>query len=391
MMRLPGCVAVALAAGVAGAAELFVPGGRDLAVTNLAKVPVPPNSVCVVSCEAKRLQSGFVLCGTGSVNCDFTSSWSGWKRLTVVFRAPSMPGGQGPRIGTYNSQAGALFRDVSIRTAKAAYARKAGMTLGHGESVDGDVYTFEAHLGSVGHTDSRPLDHWRGAYFNTHRFCMSKGCEIVYRHDLSGRRLLSGEVGFGALHRGGAFAAEASRDGETWTRLHTMTNATSVTVKVPDSLFPADELFVRFVCVEGGGLQLNSYRLTSRIDGRPVFASGSTRYLAEDGSPIGECRPPALHDDRYGELVSSMEGISLWRASSGWKVSRRRSAPKAEAKAAKARAKAERKAAKLKAKEEAAAAEAEYEEVVRAAHILSEIRADRVIIKTDSQLVAQQL
>ena len=72
------------------------------------------------------------------------------------------------------------------------------MTLGHGESVDGDVYTFEAHLGSAGHTDARPLDHWRGAYFNTHRFCMSKGCEIVYRHSLAGRRLLSGEIGFGA-------------------------------------------------------------------------------------------------------------------------------------------------------------------------------------------------
>ena len=66
MMRLPVCVVVALAAGAAGAVEFFVPGGRDLAVTNLAKVPLPPNSVCVVSCEAKRLQSGFVLCGTGS-------------------------------------------------------------------------------------------------------------------------------------------------------------------------------------------------------------------------------------------------------------------------------------------------------------------------------------
>ena len=330
--------AFALAAGAACASEFFVPGGKDLAVTNLAKVPVPPNSVCVVSCEAKRLQSGFVLCGTGSANCDFTSSWSGWKRLAVVFRAPSAPGGQGPRVGTYNSQAGALFRDVSIRTARAEYLKKAGMTLGHGESLDGDIYTFEAHLGSAGHTDSRPLDHWRGAYFNTHRFCMSKGCEIVYRHTLSGRRLLSGEIAFGALHRGGAFAAEVSRDGESWARLHTMTNATSVTVKVPDSLFPADDLFVRFVGVDGGGLQLNSYRLKSRIDGRPVFASGSTRYLAEDGSLIAECRPSALHDDSYGELVASKDGISLWRASSGWKVSRRRPVPKAAAKAVTVRA-----------------------------------------------------
>ena len=322
-------VAATFAAGAEG--EIFVPGGKELAVTNLAAVTLPANSVCTMSCEMKRLCSGFVLFGSSDVNVDDTSSWSGWKRKTIVFRSPSGKDSQTPRIGTYNADTGAMCRDISIRPAKAVYAEKSGLTLGNGEMVDGNEYVFETHLGSEGRTDSRPLHHWKGVYFNTMRFCMSKGGEIVYCHALAGRRILSGRITFGALHKGGEFAAEASRDGETWTWLHTMTNSTCVSVDVPDALFPADALYIRFRGVKGGGLQLNTYNITARIDGAPVYAAGSTRYVAEDGSLIAECKGPALDADGYGEMVAEKGGLKLWRASSGWKVSRHRRIPAAKA------------------------------------------------------------
>ena len=324
--------AFALAAGAAGASEVFVPGGKDLAVTNLARTPVPANSLCIVQCEAKRLGPGCVLFGTSNVNCDDNSSWTDWKHETVVFRTPAGVDGQCARFGTYNAASGACFRAVSVSPVTAEYSACGGLVLGHGESVVGNVYTFSAQFGSVGRTDSRPLLHWRGAFFNTHRICMSKNSEIVYRHALDGRRLLSGDLTVGAIHRGGSFGIEVSADGADWTSLHVMTNATSVSLRVPGSFFPARELFVRLRGIEGSGLQFNSYSLRSTVDGAPVFAAGSTRYRAADGTVVAECSPPALYADGYGELVSETGGMSLWRASSGWKVARRRSVPSARAK-----------------------------------------------------------
>ena len=330
--RVGVMAAFALAAGAVGAAEFFVPGGKDLAVTNFARTALPANSLCIVQCEAKRLGPGCVLFGTGNASCDDNSSWTDWKREMVVFRTPVGVDGQCARFGTYNTASGACFRAVSVSPATAEYAACGGLVLGHGASVVGHVYSFSAQFGSVGRTDSRPLLHWRGAFFNTHRICMSRNSEIVYRHALDGRHLLSGELTVGAIHRGGSFGIEVSKDGADWTSLHVMTNATSVSLRVPSSFFPARELFVRLRGVEGGGLQVNSYSLMATIDGAPAFAAGSTRYRAADGTVVAECRPPALYADGYGELVSETDGISMWRASSGWKVARRRAVPSASAK-----------------------------------------------------------
>ena len=330
---LTALAAALLAASSVAAGETRVPGKDGLSVVFGDKTGVAPNSLSLMKCEAKRLGAGTVLCGTGEVSCDDSSSWDGWKRKCVIFRTSAGSDAQRPRVGTYNSPSGALFRNIALGRAVAEYSRFGDVELGHGETMDGNSYCFESQFGSDGHTDSRALERWKNAFFNTDRISMSRNSEIVYRHRVGRRRLLSGEVTFGAIHRGGSIAVEVSKNGREYLRLYTLTNATSVTVPVPEKFFPSQELFVRLCGVEGGGLQLKTYGLAAQVDGEALCAAGSTIYRDAKGEIAGRCAAPALFESGYGELLPSCKGLSLWRASSGWKVSRRRAPPSATAKA----------------------------------------------------------
>jgi hypothetical protein len=110
--------ALAAIAGVAAPAQtLSVPGGDGLSVALGERESITPNSLCVMTCEARRNGAGTVLCGASGVNCDDVSSWSGWKKKTVIFRAPAGSGWSQARVGTYNSPSGAQFRNITIRKA----------------------------------------------------------------------------------------------------------------------------------------------------------------------------------------------------------------------------------------------------------------------------------
>ena len=85
-MELTALAAALLAASSVAAGETRVPGKDGLCVVFGDKTGVAPNSLSMMTCEAKRLGAGTVLCGTGEVSCDDSSSWDGWKRKCVIFR-----------------------------------------------------------------------------------------------------------------------------------------------------------------------------------------------------------------------------------------------------------------------------------------------------------------
>ncbi|MBQ5796152.1 MAG: hypothetical protein IIW14_09200, partial [Kiritimatiellae bacterium] len=72
--------ALAVVAGTAAAQTLSVPGGSGLSVAHGERESIAPNSLCVMTCDARRNGAGTVLCGASGVSCDDVSSWSGWKR-----------------------------------------------------------------------------------------------------------------------------------------------------------------------------------------------------------------------------------------------------------------------------------------------------------------------
>ena len=136
--------AFAAVTGVAVSAQtLTVPGGKGLSVAHGERESIAPNSLCVMTCEARRNGAGIVLCGASGVSCDDASSWSGWKKETVVFRAPDNADSTKARVGTYSSAAGAQFRNIAVKKATVEHLQKNGIELGCGESIIGNEYTFE--------------------------------------------------------------------------------------------------------------------------------------------------------------------------------------------------------------------------------------------------------
>lgn len=337
---IKNCIGMLVVASfcVAMAEEIIVPGGDGLNVKHSDPVTgIAPNSICELSMEKARVgeRTGLVLVGSEECNVDDYSGWPGWKSEKVIFRtAANGNGSVRAKFGSYNCKTETRFRNLKVRPLTAKYRRVCGFELGHGESVDRNTYSFSTAFDSAGRNDSRPLLSYESAYLNTMRWCLRSGSRVVYRYALDGRTFkdanMSLFVGYGTK---GSFVLEASRDGQSWSEFLCVTNRGDATAKLPDSIFPTKQIFLRFVGKKGCDHQMYRFGLTATFDGAPVpSVAGETWYVDKTGAVSAHCRRPTLFEDSYGECVVNAGSASLWRASSGWKVSRRRAVPTAMAK-----------------------------------------------------------
>ena len=104
-------------------------------------------------------------------------------------------------------------------------------------------------------------------------------------------------------------------------------------VDVPASLFPADEIFVRVRGNDPCQLQIHRVSFDGEFDGEPASMVGSTQYVEEKTDKL-LCKMAgcSYYFSDYGEtLMTGGDDIRLWRASSGWKIPRKRVVPEAKA------------------------------------------------------------
>jgi len=78
------------------------------------------------------------------------------------------------RFGQWHLNGSLAFARPELLGAAPVYRRTGGLLLGHGESIDGLAYTFEAPLTSVSNNDARPLA-WHTANFNSSRWVFGAG------------------------------------------------------------------------------------------------------------------------------------------------------------------------------------------------------------------------
>lgn len=313
------------------AAEIAVQGGKGLKVVHGELDRLEPNGLYGMGVDVRRDGfGGSVIYGNDGCFVVERRTWSGWRNFKAVIRASELGGKVARRFATYDAPSGATFRVTQpMAPLRAVHAKVCGLTLGHGEAMDGNDYSFAAAFGSFARMDARPLVGHSTGCFNTDRINLSGDSRIAYCHELEGRTFLSGSVTAGASWRKeGSFAIECSIDGENWTWLGSVDGVTCRDFALPANLFPTRRLHVRIVGRPGCNIQLNRYVLRARVDGKPMSASGSTRYVeASGGTTFGEVGPNPLFDESYGAIVGGGGGIDLWRAESGWKVARHRKAP----------------------------------------------------------------
>ena len=151
-----------------------------------------------------------------------------------------------------------------------------------------------------------------------------KGGESLSRtHCLPGRRLLSAKVSIHVYnYKKGAVETAASTNGVDWVVLGQARRKGLIRWEVPAELLPCSELHFRATAVQPSSLRFAHYQLVATVDGEPGF-------LAPPRDPVSSNR---FFRADFGELLPADDPeLRVWRAESGWRVSRRRVAPEAKA------------------------------------------------------------
>ncbi|HPS06232.1 MAG TPA: DUF6067 family protein [Kiritimatiellia bacterium] len=225
---------------------------------------------------------GTVVCGPSFANVDIGVPGKEWVQHENVFAAPlrkdmlTSP----VRLGQWQLKGRAVFDDVRLSPVLPVHAAFGEGALGEGEKLEGNRYIFDAPFGSESRNHSRPLLGFT-AHYNTERWCFGEGAAVTYRHDLAGRKLLSGaiEVNSGYFVSG-RLMIDASLDAKEWEHVGVLTNTGGVKVELPAKMFPAEAVYVRLRGAKPPcSLQVHGYRFEGTVDGDPAMFAGSTRYI----------------------------------------------------------------------------------------------------------------
>ncbi|MGN0852025.1 MAG: glycoside hydrolase domain-containing protein [Kiritimatiellia bacterium] len=320
--------------GQAGGEAIGLEGGKNERWTS-PPVEIASDRRYAFVFAAKGPASGSMTSGPSCANVDIQAPGAAWVVHTNVFRASSRPTPtyrETLHLGEWEMSGTVAFDGVKVIPVTPRWKRHAGgIELGPGESIDGNVYGFEATLGSVARNDARPLMVNR-AGFNSNRWCLGADDEVVYRHAVAGRRLLKAKVSVTCGHyAGGSAVVEVSNDGTGWTALLSVTNSSSLAAELPAGLFPAEAIWVRFRGLKPCSLQIPAYAMDATLDGEPCSLFGSVQYVEDGtGALVAAIQAPGYYDENYGARITcGDDDATFWTASSGWKIPRGRGVPTA--------------------------------------------------------------
>ncbi|MEK7476814.1 MAG: glycoside hydrolase domain-containing protein [Candidatus Coatesbacteria bacterium] len=263
-----------------------------------APVSIEPSKLYEVRFRARRVAGGgggTPVTGPAFCNRDVAIASTVWTGYESVFATPPAmtPADRRLHFGQWRMNGAVAYDDIRVVPAEPVYVRSGAFVLGEGESLSGTRYAFTAPFDTPGRNSSRPLAGWR-ARFNTNRWVLGAGDEVVYRHAV-GDRLQTGAVADVAVtyYEGGELAVEASRDGATWQELGVIAGKSRHAFPVPASLLPAAEIWIRLRVRTGaergpgadpGSLQVGAYGYRSVLAGPPVTLTGRTAFVAVTGT-----------------------------------------------------------------------------------------------------------
>ncbi|MBP7934064.1 MAG: DUF4091 domain-containing protein [Phycisphaerae bacterium] len=224
---------------------------------------------------------GCVVAGPEGVNRDFSCEQSGELReVGFVFMASPRANERRFRLGQWQVKGVVDIGDPILTPVQAVHVHCGDLELGEGEEVAGHTYTFTSSLGGESSNFSRPI---RGftAGFNSNRWVLGQGQEVVYGHRLAGRHQTSGQIEVNACYvaDGGRCVIEASKDGKEWRLLAACEKEGTVQATLPSEVFLATEILVRLRGDGGGVVQIDRYHYQAVIDGPAVGVRGGTQFV----------------------------------------------------------------------------------------------------------------
>ena len=232
---------------------------------------------------------GCLISGPVSCNIDESDLQSDWKTFKHIFAFPQGTQDKRLRLGQWHFPGELEFKAIRLSELFPIHNQSNGIQLGEDERLETNNYTFLTTYTGKGHTESRPLLR-HTCHFNSNHLVFGPDQEIVYRHDIAGRNLLTAKVTVNLhYHVQGTLFVSASQDNQHWTELGSLNAVDSREFVLPAELFPAKEIFIRLSSVsdhpydvmnaDPGSFQVNLYKFEATIDGTPVEMQGSTQYV----------------------------------------------------------------------------------------------------------------
>jgi hypothetical protein len=258
--------------------------GDDQSVWRTGNLRLVPGALYRLSFQARRLAGatgGTAVAGPSRVNRDFPLDGE-WRAYGFVFAVPEDGASDYLRLGQWHVNGTVEFDDVELNRVRVGESA----ALGVDERIEEGVYRFEGRFSGPAGNWHRTL--WRNrASFNSDRWVLSPGSEVVYRFDA---RLAAGAPTQTNAHlrvslnhyTAGRLEVEASPDASRWHRVGALDEAVrTLDVDLPAGLFPATNTYVRlrFASAEGamqvGGLDftagLAGMSAGTRVVGRSDF------------------------------------------------------------------------------------------------------------------------
>lgn len=298
----------------AGRRAIQVSGnGRDSGYWRSASLFFRPSSLYVVRFRARMLEGtgGTPISGPVFCNRDLGMIPSDWETYESIFFTPrGFAGDDWIRFGQWQLDGAVAYDDVEIMEAIPIYERRGPLELGAGERISGVKYSFEAPFYGESRNHSRPLSNFLGG-FNTDRWVLSAGGEVVYCHFMEGynqkKARFSIEIPW---YQSGKLSVDVHVPGLPWRPIGEAAQKGRFEFSVPEDMLPAQAVWIRLSAQaaerlgpesDPGSLQIGAYSYRSELVGEPVEMTGSTRFVflrVED--PVVRVTVESLGDARPG-------------------------------------------------------------------------------------------
>jgi hypothetical protein len=226
-------------------------------------------------------RGGVIVSGTNATNHDFPVPTQ-WTEYAFAFRCPETS----PlfaRVGHWHWNGTVWFDRMDLSPAQAVHRQWGNLTLGEGESLRAGRYTDTHVMSWFGTTIHRTL--WRQtAYFNTNRWVISKGQEVIYRYALPFRIRQATVKVNRERHSSATVVVSVSINGQQWQLVARSEKEGSTVVQLPENLFPTRQLYVRLSAESdspaGVGI-VDFYQLQAEVDYQGASRHGRTLIVEQ--------------------------------------------------------------------------------------------------------------
>jgi hypothetical protein len=281
--------------------------------------------VSFMSRISPNASGGNVITGSNIANRDYQVGTK-WEKRSFVFTTPTDTKNAFLRFGQWQKSGKVWFDNIEANQVVAIHQKQDDIELGTGESIKDGVYSFRHNLNDEGSNSARVL-YSHTAVFNSNRWVMGDGSEVVYHHEINDyiqkNVSISIEIGY---YISGKCIVEASKDGNRWQNIGELGELGRREFYLPDDMSISKDIFIRLRASSKDAMppqfQIYGYSYKSKLEGKSITNMiGETKYadiikankdVNIDILSVGDLRPGGDNMVKLSVTNKGKSATRLW-------------------------------------------------------------------------------